>query len=119
MPLSDLIGVLNAVFGAGIVIEDPKTSDPTIEGKTTFYSYYNVLNFENLSSVFADTQAGKSPVLTYAFDSIPAAGTSGSFILTANLNNGRDTYKADFVNNAGYWKESTEELTSSKCELDF
>ena len=112
-PLSDLIGVLNAVFGAGIVIEDPKTSDPTIEGETTFYSYYNVLNFENLSSVFADTQAGKSPVLTYAFDSIPAAGTSGSFILTANLNNGRDTYKADFVNNAGFWKESTEELTSS------
>ena len=32
-PLSDLIGVLNAVFGAGIVIEDPKTSDPTMKAK--------------------------------------------------------------------------------------
>ena len=75
-PLSALIDVLNAAFGAGIVIEDPKTSDPTVSGDYTFYSYFNVLNFENLSSTFADTAAGSSPVITYVFDSIPPAGTS-------------------------------------------
>ena len=112
-PLSDLINTINNLYGQGtLAITDAKTSDPAVVGEFQYYSYFSVINYDNLSNNFSDTPSGNSPSIAYLFESIPPAG-SGSFTLNLDLNNGRDYFKADFVNNSGFFVEATENISSS------
>ena len=112
-PLGDLIDLLNLNYGSSLTTNDPKTRETEPVGDFQFGSSFNVLNYDNLASVFSDAPSGNSPSVSYIFDSIPGAGESGSVALKLNLNNGRDFFKADFVNNAGFFVEATENLSSS------
>jgi len=112
-PLVDLINAVNSVYGVSLTTDDPVTSDPTISGEPAWYSYYNALNYDNLASLFSDVSSGISPSLTFTFNSIPEAGETGSSTMNIELNNGRDFFKADFVNTANFYVQSTEKLTTS------
>ena len=112
-PLGDLIDVLNAYYQTTLTKNDPKTMETESVGDYLFGSIFNVLNYENLANLFSDAPSGNTPSVSYVFDSIPGAGETGSITLKLDLNNGRDYFKSDFINNAGFFVEATENLSTS------